>query len=148
MISQHPHYGFELPKTLVGFVFCFLSELGALCCDFWWWLRVFWGEISPFSLTVLCTPALHGLSYWAYFFLLWICVAMLGSGGSGWCWSGMVSLALKWLLPAREPCHFCTPRTASAFWRYLPRSFRMRISFQGRTTRAHMHIKNSPQKTD
>lgn len=62
---------------------------------------------------------------------------MLGSGGNGWCWSGMVSLALKWWLPAREHCCFCTPHAAAGFWRYLSMSFHMRIYFQGRTTHAH-----------
>lgn len=34
MISQHPHYGFELSKSLVIFVFWFLSELRALHSEF------------------------------------------------------------------------------------------------------------------
>lgn len=62
---------------------------------------------------------------------------MLGSGGNGWCWSGMVSLALKWRLPAREHCCFCTPHAAAGFQRYLSMSFHMRIYFWGRTTHAH-----------
>lgn len=65
---------------------------------------------------------------------------MLGSGGSGWCWGRMVSLAPKWRLPAREHCPFCTPHAASGFWRYLSRSFHMRIYFQGRTTHTYIEF--------
>lgn len=58
---------------------------------------------------------------------------MLRSGGSGWHWRGMVSLAPKWGLPAAEHCCFCTPHAVSAFQTYLSSSFRMRIYFQGKT---------------
>lgn len=107
---------------------------------------MFWGGDQSLLIHSTVHLSITWTEFWAYFFLLWICVATLRSGGSGWCWSGMVSLALKWLLLAREPCHFCPPHAASVFWRYLPRSFHMRISFQGRPTHAHMHIKNLPQK--
>lgn len=112
MIGQHPHHGFELPTSLVVLVLYFSLNwelcvvisndgLRVLFCF------VFWRGISPFTFTALRTSPLHGLRYWAYFFLLWIRVATFGSGDRGWCWSGMVSLALKWLLPTRELCHFC-----------------------------------------
>lgn len=99
-------------------------------------LGVFWREIRPFSFTVLCTSALNGPSYGTCFFLLWICVAMLGSGGSGWCWSGMVSLAPKWGLQAGEHSCFCTPHAASAFQIRLSNSFHMKIYFQGKIAHA------------
>lgn len=120
------------------FGFCLSWELCVLI--FHDSLGFFGREISPFSFTVVCTSALYGLSYWACFFLLWICVAMLGSGGSGWCWSRMVSWAPKWRLPAREHCRFCTPHAASGFRRYLSESSHMRIYFQGRTIHAHIEF--------
>lgn len=128
-------FNFPNLRWFLCFGFCLSWDLCVLIFNDG--LGFFWREISPFSFTVLCTSALYGLSYWACFFLLWVCVAMLGSGGSGWCWSGMVSLAPKWRLPAREHCRFCTPHTASGFRRYLSGSSYMRIYFQGRTIHAH-----------
>lgn len=65
---------------------------------------------------------------------------MLGSGGSGWRWSGMVSLTPKWGLPAGEHCCFCTPHAASAFQTHLSSSFHMKIYFQGEKTHASVEF--------